>query len=110
MDCFELLMECGYNKPVAKVELGDKPNIIQTVTLHKVVLASLAELSQFRNGLSAIGVLPALKEYPFLLSPYYSIDDINDQLTSGILACVAYLSFTCTVRCLVMEHYIFSSK
>lgn len=52
----DLLMECGYNKPVSRVNVDDKPNTILTITLHKVILASLAELSQFRNGLSTLGV------------------------------------------------------
>ena len=76
-------MECGYNKPVPRVELEDKPNIIQTVTLHKVILASLAKLSQFRKGLSALGVAAAVKEYPHLLHSYFSVED-NDELTSGM--------------------------
>ena len=79
----DLLMECGYNKPVSRVELEDKPNIIQTVTLHKVILASLAELSQFRKGLSALGVDAALKAYPHLLHSYFSIEH-KDELTSGM--------------------------
>ena len=40
----ELLIGCGYNKPLTKIDLSDKVNIIQTVTLHKVILGSLAEL------------------------------------------------------------------
>ena len=53
MDHIDLLLECGFNKPLFKVQLEDKTNVIQTITLHKVILASLAELSQFREGLSA---------------------------------------------------------
>lgn len=83
MDNLDLVTECGYNRPIARVELGDKPNIVQTITLHKVVLSSLAELSQFREGLSAIGVLASLKEYPHLLSSYYSVEP-KDELTSGV--------------------------
>ena len=41
----DLLTECGFNKPLTKIELSDKVNIIQTVTLHKVILGSLVELS-----------------------------------------------------------------
>jgi hypothetical protein len=78
-----LLVECGYNKPVPRVVLEDKPNIIQTITLHKVILASLAELSQFRKGLSTLGVAAALKDYPHLLHSYFSVE-YEDELTSGM--------------------------
>ena len=79
----DLLMECGYSKPVPRVVLEDKPNIIQTITLHKVILASLAELSQFHKGLSALGVAAALKDYPHLLHSYFTVE--HDELTSGML-------------------------
>ena len=46
MDNLDMLIECGFNIPVTKLVLSDKVNIIQTVTLHKVILASLGELSQ----------------------------------------------------------------
>lgn len=79
----DLLMECGYTKPVSRADLGDKPDIIQSVTLHKVVLVSLAELSQFRKGLATLGVATALKDYPHLLQSFFSLRN-NDQLTSGM--------------------------
>ena len=87
MDHIDLLLECGFNKPLFKVQLEDKTNVIQTVTLHKVILASLAELSQFREGLSALGVSKALKENPHLLRYYYccSTDCEENVLTSGKL-------------------------
>lgn len=84
VDNLDLLLECGFNKPGSKVELCDRVVIIQTVTLHKVVLASLAELSQFREGLSALGVADALKNSPDLLYSYYCCEH-NDGLSSGML-------------------------
>lgn len=82
VDNLDLLLECGFNKPGSKVELCDKINIIQTVTLHKVILASLAELSQFREGLSTLGVSDALKNNPDLLHSYYCCE-YEDKLSSG---------------------------
>lgn len=81
MENVDLLMECGYTKPVPRVELVDKADIVQTITLHKVVLVSLAELSQFRKGLSTLGVATALKDYPQLLRSFFCH---VDQLTSGM--------------------------
>ena len=80
MENVDLLMECGYTKPVPRVELVDKADIVQTITLHKVVLVSRG-LSQFRKGLSALGVATALKDYPQLLRSFFCH---VDQLTSGM--------------------------
>ena len=52
-DNIDLLIECGFTKPISKIQLCDKAEIVQTVTLHKVVLASLAELTQFCDGLAS---------------------------------------------------------
>ena len=65
------------------MKLDDRVNIVQTVTLHKVLLSTLGELTQFKDGLSVMGVLDALKEHPDLLQPYYCCD-FEDKLTSGI--------------------------
>ena len=82
MDNLDLLLECGFNKPVSKVTVSDKVTIIQTVTLHKVILVSLAELSQFRDGFSALGVLDAVKEHSHFLYSFYC-SDYDDELNSG---------------------------
>ena len=88
-DNLDLLLECGFNKPVSKVELSDKVNMIQTVTLHKVILASLAELSQFQEGLSALGVADALKNSPHLLHSYFC-SEYHDDLSSGMYVLYNY--------------------
>ena len=80
----DLLMECGFTKPLSKAQLADKPTIIQTITLHKVVLVSLAELSQFRKGLCTLGVGDALSQHPWLLRSFFCLQS-GDKLTSGVL-------------------------
>ena len=78
----DLLIKCGFNKPGCRLELCDRANIVQAVTLHKVVLVSMAELSQFREGLCALGVADAMKRNSKLLYSYYCCE-YNDELTSG---------------------------
>ncbi len=85
MENVDLLMECGFVQPLSKVELTDKPNIVQTITLHKVVLVSLAELSQFREGLSILGIGNALSQHPWLLRSFFCLRQPQDKLTSGVL-------------------------
>ena len=67
---------------VTRLELSDKVNIIQAVALHKVILSSLAELTQFREGLSVLGVVKVLQDHPDKLRPYYCLNS-NKELTSG---------------------------
>ena len=103
VDNIDLLLECGFNKPGSTVELCDRVDIIQTVTLHKVVLASLAELSQFRDGINALGVAESLKNNPDLLYSFYCCEH-NDELSSGTssiymhLYCCLFIPFVAS-RC-----------
>ena len=72
-----LLTECGYTKPINKVELQDKSSIIQCITLHKVVLSCLTELVEFQKGLSALGDSE-------LLHSFYC-NEYTEMLTAGAL-------------------------
>ena len=78
----DLLLECGFTKPISWLNLEGKPELIQAVTLHKVILSSLAELDQFRTGMAALGVAESLKQYYQLYIPFYCMG-AGDVLTSG---------------------------
>lgn len=82
MSTMDLLLECGFTKPIHKLKRDDRVDIIQTVALHKVILVSLAELQEFREGLKALGVAEALKKHGQLLHPFFCNDDVV-ELTSG---------------------------
>lgn len=82
MDNIDILHECGFGKPITRLKLQDKADLIQAVTLHWVLLKSLGETTQFREGLAAFSVRESLEKYPKLLSPYYCITESN-ALNSG---------------------------
>ena len=79
----DLLIECGVTKPVSILEISDKADVIQAIALHKVILGSMAELSQFKEGLSVLGVSNALKAHPDLLYSYYC-EKYEEKLFSGM--------------------------
>ena len=47
MENIDYLVDSGFTKPVTKIDLAHKEQIVKTVALHGVILVSLAELSQF---------------------------------------------------------------
>jgi hypothetical protein len=49
----DVLIRCGFNKPLYNLALSDKIDIIQTVALQHVILDCLGELSQFKDGLNS---------------------------------------------------------
>lgn len=83
MDNIDLLVECGFTKPVTKLELEDKVTIVQSICLQMVVLNTLAELHQFMDGLASLGVVKALRKHPSLLRSFYCSAN-KEELTSGM--------------------------
>ena len=88
MDNIEILDECGFGKPITRLKLINKPDLVQAVTLHRVLLKSLAEETQFREGLATLSVRESLEKYPKLFIPYYCRSE-SDVLNSGMLAIYA---------------------
>ncbi len=82
MENVDILIDCGFNKPISKCGLEDKVTIVQSVCLQMVVLNTLAELDQFKDGLSSLGVVRAIKEHSSLLQSFYCSAS-KMQLTSG---------------------------
>ena len=80
-----MLFNSGFSKPVTKLTIKDKERIIQSVTLHNVILHSLAELSQFREGIWKIeGMKEALANYSDLFESFYCVCNQNILLTASM--------------------------
>ena len=82
---FDLISECGFTKPTTKLTMDDKVTLVQSVALHQVILRTLGELSQFRDGLDTLGVARAMKQYGVLLQEFF----VNKK--SGVTAGVLFL-------------------
>ena len=71
-DNVEVLFNSGFNKPVTNLKITDKEQIIRSVALHCVIFSSLAELSQFRDGMCKVkGMKEALAVHSDLLELFY---------------------------------------
>ncbi len=87
---FDKLMECGVNKPVTAIVWEDKISLVQSVTLHYVLLKSKGEIDQFREGLSCLGTRSYITKYPRLLKEFFTIKG-KQSLSAGntsLLICV----------------------
>lgn len=87
MDGSDILATSRYSKSLATLTMEEKATLVQTVTLHFVLLKSKAEADQFLEGLKAIGVADALKKHPGLLEPFFTKSGIP-TLTAGVLQIV----------------------
>ena len=65
-----LVAETGYRKPLCNLTLKDVPQLKQTLRDHMLVKVK-AELDQFSEGLTTLGVLDKVKKYPSLMAPLF---------------------------------------
>ena len=80
------LAECGFSKPVAKLDMTHKDQMIRCIILHKVILLPLAEMSQFREGLYKVEKMQEMMtKHSTLLEPFFCIPS-HSTLTSGIVS------------------------
>ena len=69
LENFDLMSESGFTKPCSRLVMLDKATIVQSISLHVVILKSLAELYQFRDGMETLGMATAIKHH--LLSEFF---------------------------------------
>lgn len=84
VDDIDIFTRCGFYKPIAKVSLSDKVDIAQAVALQEVILDSLAELTQFRDGMGALGVLTMLQTHKDFFRSFYCTDN-KQSLDAGMV-------------------------
>jgi hypothetical protein len=92
IDNCDLLSERGYSKPLPYVRLDERTNIVKTLTLHEVILKSLAESGEFLDGLGALNVAGTLKTHGGLLKEFYCNDP---SLKAPLTASILHVSFNC---------------
>ena len=69
---YDILIESGFNKPIVTETLNGKDRIVRAITLHSVVLSSLAELSQFRDGIYKIeGLKNILEKHSKIIESFF---------------------------------------
>ena len=73
---FDLISECGFTKPTTKLTMDDKVTLVESVALHHVILKTLGELSQFRDGLNTLGVASAMELYGVLLQEFFCQQEV----------------------------------
>ena len=80
---FDLISECAFTKPTTKLTMDDKVTLVESVALHRVILKTLGELSQFRDGLNTLGVASAMEQYGILLQEF--IVNKKSRVTAGVV-------------------------
>lgn len=81
-DHFCELADYGIIKPSTGITMEDKVPIIESITLHHVLLKSKAEVDQFVEGLSCLGTKKCLMKHPSLMKSFFTVCG-TQVLTAG---------------------------
>ena len=79
-----MLLETGYRKPLASLQIADKTTIMQTLKA-QVLLRVKAEIDQFCDGLRTCEVIEYTRKYPTLMAPRFMQTLVS--LTPGTNIC-----------------------
>lgn len=61
---YEFRYDCGISKPSGRIPFSDKVKVVEAMSLHYCVLASLAELEQLRRGLAMQKFSTLMEAFP----------------------------------------------
>lgn len=61
---YEFRYDCGISKPSGRIPFSDKVKVVEAMSLHCCVLASLAELEQLRRGLAMQKFSTLMEAFP----------------------------------------------
>ena len=78
MESCDVLLACGYTKPLATLKIADILQLLKNAVLLSTILKIKSELDQFVAGIEAAGVLSAIRNIPIYF-PVFS----GSALTTG---------------------------
>lgn len=71
LEACDMLLACGFTKPIATLVHRDLCQLIECVTLHTTIFQIKAELDQFMQGLNDAGVLEMLQAHPHVFHSFF---------------------------------------
>ena len=71
MEACDILIKCGYHKPIQLLTCKDVKGLVAAVSLHSVILVVKGELDELIKGFSEAGVLDAMQAHLDLFKPLF---------------------------------------
>ena len=79
----DLVYATGYKKAVCSACMEDKGAIRAALLDYHCMLKVKGEMDKFCDGLSAVGVLQFIKQYPSIMRPFF-VDTEEGKVNSGL--------------------------
>ena len=95
-----MLFATGFRKAVCSLGVADKPVLKSSLIDYHCLLKVKAEMDQFADGLSSLGVLDAVKKQPDVMKPLFVAQKCN--LSAGKLLRLLYIGSPNNDICIIM--------
>ena len=82
MDACDVLVDCGFTKPIAQLTVQVIPQLVKSTALHMTILRVKAEIDQFMDRINDAGTLHAIQKYPDFVCPMFVASQANN-VTAG---------------------------
>ena len=80
----DLLLTTGFQKPVCALEVEDRSSIRSALVDYHCLIRVKAEMDQFRDGLTDVGITDFLKQYSDITRPLLTSTS-HGQIDAGIV-------------------------
>ena len=80
-EIYDVIIDCGFTKPLSRLVISDKVDVVQSIAFYHVILKTLGELSQFREGLETLKIARSMEQYGELLQEFFVISE--SEVTAG---------------------------
>lgn len=83
MRAADLLIDCGFTKPITQITAKDVQEVVDTISVHCTILKIKAELDQIRCGLEEAEMLESIEKWPELFKPFFVASPNNIPTSSN---------------------------
>lgn len=85
-ETLDLLMATGFRRAVSQLTLADRDYVVSALLDYHLMGKVKAEMDQFIDGLSTLGLLDVIRANPEKFEPFFLHSNV--KLTSGIIILV----------------------
>ena len=78
-----IITDSGYSRHLRKIGIGERLELIRTISIHGAIYKVIAELEQLKEGLNVLGVAEKMKECPKMFEDFFTFNK-SLNLTAGV--------------------------
>ncbi len=87
----DLVAETGYSKPLANVNMDNREELVNSLTLYHLMIKAKSSIDQFIEGLRNVGLLRFIRDDPEIWKPLF----VNSKVSLTAISCFVLVPENC---------------